>query len=53
MVFISVLGHRLGVPLDRPGALVIVGLIAWAGWQVLSDGMRVLLDVSLDANTLT
>jgi len=53
VVFISVLGHRLGVPLDRPGALVIVGLIAWAGWQVLSDGMRVLLDVSLDANTLT
>jgi predicted Fe-Mo cluster-binding NifX family protein len=42
----------VGLPLDRYAALVIVILIAKTGWELLSDGMRVLLDASLDAETL-
>jgi len=39
-------------PLDRVAALVIVVAIGKTGWDLLSDGMRVLLDASLDADTL-
>ncbi|MBN1873399.1 MAG: cation diffusion facilitator family transporter [Anaerolineae bacterium] len=39
-------------PLDRVAALVIVVAIGKTGWELLSDGMRVLLDASLDADTL-
>jgi predicted Fe-Mo cluster-binding NifX family protein len=42
----------VGFPLDRYAALVIVVFIAKTGWQLLVDGMRVLLDASLDAETL-
>ena len=40
------------LPLDRVAALVIVVAIVKTGWELLSDGMRVLLDASLDADTL-
>jgi len=42
----------IGYPVDRYAALVIVVLIAKTGWELLADGMRVLLDASLDAETL-
>ena len=42
----------VGVPLDRYAALIVVLFIARTGWQLLSDGMRVLLDASLDPKTL-
>jgi predicted Fe-Mo cluster-binding NifX family protein len=42
----------LGIPLDRYAAMVIVVLVVKTGWDLLSDGMRVLLDASLDAETL-
>ena len=32
---------------------MVVVFIAWEGWELLADGMRVLLDGSLDAETLT
>jgi predicted Fe-Mo cluster-binding NifX family protein len=52
MVFAALVGQRIGVPLDRVAALVIVVLIAKTGWELLSDSMRVLLDASLDSETL-
>jgi len=51
-VLLALLAQVLGFPLDRYAALVIVVLIARTGWQLLADGMRVLLDASLDAGTL-
>jgi cation diffusion facilitator family transporter len=52
VVFLALIGQLVGFPLDRYAALIIVVLIAKTGWELLSDGMRVLLDASLDANTL-
>ncbi|MBW1803539.1 MAG: cation diffusion facilitator family transporter, partial [Deltaproteobacteria bacterium] len=42
----------LGVTIDRIGAALILIFIARAGWELLSDGMRVLLDASVDFSTL-
>ncbi|NLE76971.1 MAG: hypothetical protein GX605_09495 [Chloroflexi bacterium] len=44
----------LGLALDRIAALLVVVLVlvAKTGWDLLSDAMRVLLDASLDAETL-
>ena len=38
--------------IDRIAAAVVLIFIAWAGWGLLSDGMRVLLDASLEFETL-
>jgi cation diffusion facilitator family transporter len=52
VVLISLIGHFFGVSLYRPAALLVVVFIARAGWVLLKDGMRVLLDASLDVETL-
>ena len=52
-VFAALAAQRFGVPIDRLAALIIVVAIAKTGWGLLVDGMRVLLDASLDASTLT
>jgi cation diffusion facilitator family transporter len=52
IVFAALLAQRFDLPLDRIAALVIVVAIAKTGWELLSDGMRVLLDASLDADTI-
>jgi cation diffusion facilitator family transporter len=52
VVLAALVGQLLDVPLDRVAALVIVVLIAKMGWELLVDGMRVLLDASLDPETL-
>jgi cation diffusion facilitator family transporter len=52
IVLMALIGQRVGWTLDRVAALVIVLLIAKMGWELLADGMRVLLDASLDAGTL-
>ena len=41
-----------GVTIDQMGACLILVFIARAGWELLSDGMRVLLDASIDFATL-
>jgi cation diffusion facilitator family transporter len=41
-----------GVGMDQAAAILVLFFIAHAGWELLSDGMRVLLDASLDARTL-
>jgi cation diffusion facilitator family transporter len=52
VVLASLVSHWFNVPLDRVAALVIVLAIGKTGWELLSEGMRVLLDASLDADTL-
>jgi cation diffusion facilitator family transporter len=52
VVFLALIGQMVGFPLDRYAALVIVVLFAKTGWELLADGMRVLLDASLDTGTL-
>ncbi len=52
VVFASLVGQWVNLPLDRAAALLIVIAIVKTGWSLLSDGMRVLLDASLDVETL-
>lgn len=52
MVFAALLAQWFNFPLDRIAALIIVVAIGKTGWELLADGMRVLLDASLDAETL-
>jgi cation diffusion facilitator family transporter len=52
VVFAALLGQLFGLPLDRIASLVIVIWIGYMGWRTLVDGMRVLLDASLDPSTL-
>jgi cation diffusion facilitator family transporter len=42
----------LDLALDRIAALIIVLAVVKTGWELLRDAMRVLLDASLDAETL-
>jgi len=52
VVFAALVGQWVNVPLDRIAALFIVIAIVKTGWDLLSDGMHVLLDASLDAESL-
>lgn len=52
IVFVAVAASALGFAIDRVAALLIVPFIAKSGWDLLVDGMKVLLDASLDAETL-
>jgi cation diffusion facilitator family transporter len=52
IVFVAVGASGLGSSVDRLGALLVVPFIAWSGWGLLRDGMKVLLDASLDQQTL-
>ena len=48
----ALVAQRFDFPIDRIAALIIVVAIAKTGWDLLLDGIRVLLDASLDADTL-
>ena len=52
-VLVSLISHFFGVNLDRWAALLVVFFIIRTGWELLTDGMRVLLDASIDTGTLT
>ncbi|MEE4364909.1 MAG: cation diffusion facilitator family transporter [Desulfotignum sp.] len=58
VLFAAVLGYLgvdwtlWGITIDQMGACLILVFIARAGWELLSDGMRVLLDASIDFATL-
>lgn len=41
-----------GITVDQIGAALILVFITHSGWELLSDGMRVLLDASIDFATL-
>ena len=53
MVLVVLLSSFAGVNLDRISAFIIVVIIVWSGGKILIDGIRVLLDASLDYNTLS
>ena len=52
IVFFGLLGQYLQVPLDRVAAMLVAVFIVKAGWGILVNGMRVLLDASIDHETL-
>ena len=53
VVLIALFGAEIGYPfIDRLAALVMVGFIARAGWNILKDSMKTLLDASVDPETL-
>jgi divalent metal cation (Fe/Co/Zn/Cd) transporter len=53
VVLAGLLSSLAGFNLDRIAAFIIVIFIAWAGGKILLDGIRVLLDASLDFQTLS
>ena len=53
MVLVVLLSSFAGVNLDRISAFIIVVIIVWSGGKILIDGIRVLLDASLDYKTLS
>ena len=52
IVFFALLGQNSGLPLDRIAAGIVALFILRAGWSLLSSSMRVLLDASVDSDTL-
>lgn len=48
VILAALLGHLVGIALDRYAALVVVLFIARAAFAILLDSVRVLLDASLD-----
>lgn len=52
LVFVGLASQWTGWPLDRLTAVLIVLAVLKMGWDLLADAMRVLLDASLDADTL-
>ncbi len=52
LAFVALLSQWLHLPLDRIAALLIVVAVVKTGWDLQRDAMRVLLDASLDAETL-
>jgi cation diffusion facilitator family transporter len=52
IVFFGLLGQFLQYPLDRIAAVLVAVFIMWAGWGILVDGMKVLLDASIDRENL-
>lgn len=52
-VLAGLVGSLAGIDLDRVSAFIVVAIIVWSGGKILSDGIRVLLDASLDYNTLS
>ena len=52
LVFLALIAQSVAFPLDRIAASIIALVIVKEGWDILVDGMRVLLDASVDARTL-
>jgi cation diffusion facilitator family transporter len=53
VVLAGLLSSLAGFNFDRIAAFMVVFFIAWAGGKILIDGVRVLLDASLDYQTLS
>ncbi|HUK49833.1 MAG TPA: cation diffusion facilitator family transporter [Terriglobales bacterium] len=53
VVLAALVGQLLGWSLDRVMAILIAAFVLWTGWKLLVDGMRVLLDASLDQKILS
>lgn len=53
VVLFAIASSMIGYHLDKMAAVIIVGFIIKTGFQILKDGVRVLLDASLDYETLS
>ncbi len=53
VVLASLVGQYFGYVLDTAAAVIVAIFIAHAGWEILFEGVKVLLDASLDQETLT
>lgn len=53
IVLIGLFSSLLGYNVDRIAAFIIAGFIAWSGGEILIAALRVLLDASLDYETLS
>jgi divalent metal cation (Fe/Co/Zn/Cd) transporter len=51
VVFFALLARYVGIPVDHLAAVVISVFIVYAGWGILKDSMRTLLDASIDHGT--
>jgi predicted Fe-Mo cluster-binding NifX family protein len=51
-VFFALIASRFGIPLDRIAAGLISLFVVKAGWDLLSNSMRVLLDASVDQSVI-
>lgn len=52
VVLFSFIMNEVGIHIEQITTIVIVGFIVKAGLKILKDGIKVLLDASLDYNTL-
>jgi len=52
LVFVGLASQRTGWTFDRVAAVLIVLVVLKTGWDLLADAMRVLLDASLETDTL-
>jgi cation diffusion facilitator family transporter len=52
MSYFGVEFEFFGISVDQMGAALVLIFVAHTGWELLSDGMRVLLDASIDFDTL-
>lgn len=53
IALVAVVSTYVGFDVDRIAAVAILAFAAYAGWGLLVDGMKVLLDASVDAQTLS
>ena len=53
LALVAVISTSAGFNIDRAAAVVILAFAVYAGWGLLVAGMKVLLDASVDAGTLT
>ncbi|MGE0657945.1 MAG: cation diffusion facilitator family transporter [Reyranellaceae bacterium] len=52
LAFAALLSAWFELPFDRIAALIIMIAVVKTGWDLLADGLRVLLDASLDATSV-
>ncbi len=53
VALLAIISNLIGYQFDKIAAFIIVGFIAKTGFQILIDGTKVLLDASLDYETLS
>lgn len=53
VVLVAIISNLIGYKIDKIAALIVVGFIVKTGIQILMDGARVLLDASVDYETLS
>lgn len=52
IVLVAIISNMISYQFDKIAALIVAGFIAKTGFQILKDGARVLLDASVDYETL-